>query len=124
MPLRAGRTGWKHSYRERNRSTSTTRYRAAGKQIVGGCAGNDLAYRVRISIESQGECVIAPISPSGHMHRFFISPEHWNAATLTLAGSAANHARPDHPASGNRGNLLPEYPLLRIADLAPVGTPR
>src|SRR6266540_4175362 len=36
----------------------------------------------------------------------------------------ANHARPDHPASGNRGNLLPEYPLLRIADLAPVGTPR
>ena len=27
------------------------------------------------------------------MHRFFISPENWNPATLTLAGSEAHHAR-------------------------------
>ena len=26
------------------------------------------------------------------MHRFFISPEHWNPATLRLAGSEAHHA--------------------------------
>src|SRR6266545_5036499 len=93
MPLRAGRTGWKHSYRERNRSTSTTRYRAAAKQIVGRCAGDDLAHRVRLPIENQVERVLAPISPLGRMHRFFISPENWNLNTLTLAGSEAHHAR-------------------------------
>src|SRR5437870_10235733 len=30
---------------------------------------------------------------------------------------SADHTRPDHPASGNCGNLLPEYSLLRTADL-------
>ena len=30
----------------------------------------------------------------------------------------ANYARPNHPASGNCSNLLPEHSLLRIADLA------
>src|SRR3954467_5160266 len=29
----------------------------------------------------------------------------------------ANYAWANHPASGNRGNLLPEHSLLRIADL-------
>src|SRR5438552_18238638 len=30
---------------------------------------------------------------------------------------SADHTRPDHPASGNCGNLLPECSLLRTADL-------
>ncbi len=30
---------------------------------------------------------------------------------------SADHTRPNHPASGNRGNLLPEHSLLRTADL-------
>src|SRR4030095_9639088 len=76
-----------------NRSASTTRYRAADKQIVGECAGDDLAYRIRLPIGRQVESAIAPISPSGHMHRFFISPENWNPGALTLAGPEAHHAR-------------------------------
>src|SRR5205814_10720097 len=30
---------------------------------------------------------------------------------------SANYARPNHTASRNRGNVLPERPLLRTADL-------
>ena len=29
----------------------------------------------------------------------------------------ANYARSNYPSSGNSGNLLPEYSLLRITDL-------
>jgi 16S rRNA (uracil1498-N3)-methyltransferase len=32
-------------------------------------------------------------SPTGHMHRFFISPGNWNPGALTLLGSEAHHAR-------------------------------
>jgi 16S rRNA (uracil1498-N3)-methyltransferase len=36
---------------------------------------------------------IGPISPIGHMHRFYISPENWNPGALRLAGAEAHHAR-------------------------------
>src|SRR5438477_9245045 len=34
-----------------------------------------------------------PISPMGHMHRFYISPENWNQGTIALTGAEAHHAR-------------------------------
>lgn len=36
---------------------------------------------------------MGPISPIGHMHRFYISPEDWNPGALGLAGAEAHHAR-------------------------------
>jgi 16S rRNA (uracil1498-N3)-methyltransferase len=36
---------------------------------------------------------MGPISPIGHMHRFYISPENWNPGALALTGSEAHHAR-------------------------------
>src|SRR5438128_2196952 len=57
------------------------------------------------------------------------SPEHidacWAGRRFHACGAcacaatwvSADHTRPDHPASGNCGNLLPEYSLLRTADL-------
>ncbi len=36
---------------------------------------------------------MGPISPIGHMHRFYIFPENWNQGTIALTGSEAHHAR-------------------------------
>src|SRR5437762_7057921 len=36
---------------------------------------------------------MGPISPIGHMHRFYISPGNWNQGTIALTGSEAQHAR-------------------------------
>ena len=36
---------------------------------------------------------MGPISPMGHMHRFYISPENWNQGTIALIGAEAHHAR-------------------------------